>query len=200
MSGFGGGFGDGFGGGQDDGFGGGFGGGQGDAGAAGGNDGACFNCGEQGHMKGDCPNPRAAGAGQLTGECFNCGEVGHNKADCPNPQVPREFTGTCRVCEAVGHRAADCPTAGPKICKNCGDEGHTITACTNPRKIDRSKIDDVEAEVAWEGLCKAVKDRDMDDVKEAFLKYVKACPEATYPQLEEGFRDMNVPLYLIGLQ
>ncbi|KFY89629.1 hypothetical protein V498_06369, partial [Pseudogymnoascus sp. VKM F-4517 (FW-2822)] len=75
------------------------------------------------HMKGDCPNPRAAGAGQLTGECFNCGEVGHNKADCPNPQVPREFTGTCRVCEAVGHRAADCPTAGPKICKNCGDEG-----------------------------------------------------------------------------
>ena len=40
----------------------------------------------------------------------------------------------------------------------------------------------------------------MDDVKEAFLKYVKACPEATYPQLEEGFRDMNVALYLIGLQ
>jgi hypothetical protein len=40
----------------------------------------------------------------------------------------------------------------------------------------------------------------MDEVKEAFLKYVKACPDATYVDLEEGFRSMNIPLYLIAMQ
>lgn len=49
MSGFAGDFGDGFGGRQDYGFGGGFGVGQGDSGPASCNDGACFNCSEQGY-------------------------------------------------------------------------------------------------------------------------------------------------------
>jgi hypothetical protein len=35
--------------------------------------GACFSCGEKGHMKRDCPK----------NTCFACGGTGHTKADCP---------------------------------------------------------------------------------------------------------------------
>lgn len=64
-----------------------------DGGHGGGNDGACFSCGEQGqdsslpisallsltalthsHMKSDCPNPRVPREGG--GACFNCGQDG----------------------------------------------------------------------------------------------------------------------------
>ena len=53
------------------------------------------------HFARDCPDKK-----ENSGECFNCGELGHSKADCVNPRVEREFIGTCRVCEQVGHRAA----------------------------------------------------------------------------------------------
>lgn len=49
---------------DDGGFGGETGGGQG------GNGGGCFNCGQEGHMKSECPEPPKG----RTGACFNCGE------------------------------------------------------------------------------------------------------------------------------
>ena len=58
-----------------------------------------------------------------SGECYNCGDAGHNKAECPNPRVEREFTGSCRFCEQVGHRANECPEKPPAVCKVCNKEG-----------------------------------------------------------------------------
>lgn len=62
-----------------------------------GGDRPCFNCGEVGHRKPECPNPpvprEGGGGGGGDRPCFNCGEVGHRKSDCPNPAVPREGGG-----------------------------------------------------------------------------------------------------------
>jgi hypothetical protein len=46
----------------------------------------------------------------------------------------------------------------------------------------------------------AVAERDLDDFKEAVDMYVKACPDVTYPQLEEAFRSLGVPIYLIAIE
>lgn len=52
---------------------------------------ACHNCGESGHRKSECTNPRKA---RPAGKCFNCQQEGHSKADCTNEYVP-----SCRNCD-----------------------------------------------------------------------------------------------------
>lgn len=124
----------------------------------------------------------------------------HNKAECPNEAVAREFTGTCRVCEQVGHRASDCPNKPPEVCKNCQQEGHGAFECKNPRKIDRSKLPEVEPAISWEKVKEAVIDRDLEDVKEAIQVFLKALPDTTYAELEKAFRQQNVGIYLICIE
>ncbi len=142
----------------------------------------------------------------------------HNKADCPNPAVPREFSGTCRLCEKEGHRAADCPDAPPRMCKNCGEEGmsvvvhvkapvlmpdfsgHSITECKNPRKVDREGVPDVMPDLAWEELVTAARERDLDDVKTAVDKYLKALPTTTFVDLEKAFRAQDLSVHLIAFE
>ncbi|KAG1671883.1 hypothetical protein FOA52_003450 [Chlamydomonas sp. UWO 241] len=65
--------------------GGGRGGGRGDKAAAAAS-GACFNCGEVGHLGRDCPQKAGAGGGG-GGACFNCGETGHLSRDCPQKRA-----------------------------------------------------------------------------------------------------------------
>lgn len=172
----------------------GYGGGEETGDGGGGFSGACFNCGQEGHSKAECPEPPKARP------CFNCSEEGHTKAECTNPAVPREFSGTCRICEQQGHRASDCPSAPPKLCNNCKEEGHSILECKNPRKIERNDVEDVAAEVAWENLIKQSQEGDFDDMKDEVMKYIKASPDATYVQLEKAFRSQNIPIYLIATE
>ncbi|KAN0089767.1 hypothetical protein V8E51_020027 [Hyaloscypha variabilis] len=134
------------------------------------------------HSRRGCPNPAKPRP------CYNCGEEGHNKADCTNETIAREFTGTCRVYKQVGHRASDYPNKPPEICKNCQEEGHGAFECKNPRKIDCSKLLDVELADYWAKIKKAVANRDLEDLKEAIQIFLKAIPETTYAELEKAFR------------
>ena len=205
----------------------GFGNDNGFSGGGGAADGGCFNCGESGHNKSDCPVPR-----QFTGACNSCGKEGHMSKDCPDagPMVcrrckkaghmardcslpvvcPRCGEGhfvadcalpmTCRHCSEEGHLARDCPTAPPRLCNNCKEEGHAANECKAARKIDRDNVREEDPEKAVELMRKAAVDKDLDDVKEAFQMYVKACPDATYPDMEQLFRLEKIEVYLIAVE
>jgi len=62
--------------------------------------------------------------------------------------------------------AAECPTKPADVCRNCTQAGHKAANCTENRKIDRSKVLDMDKTEAWRMLVKASQQRDMDDFKE----------------------------------
>ncbi|KXX77045.1 Cellular nucleic acid-binding protein [Madurella mycetomatis] len=152
-----------------------------------GNDRAYFNCGEAGHNKAGCPNPRV-----LSGACRRCNKEGYWSKVCPNTPAMK-----CRECDSPGHVLKGCPE---RKCKNCGETGHTVTQYKAARNIDRSHLPNMSTEEAWALIMRVTKERDIDDVKQAIQIYVKPSPEATYPELEQAFRTQDVQLWLIAIE
>lgn len=71
--------------------------------------------------------------------------------------------------------------------------------CENARKINRENVKDVSPEEAWGKLQAAVKEKDVDDVKEALQEYVKATGgSVTYKELQESFIGGGINLWLIA--
>jgi len=71
------------------------------------------------------------------GPCFQCGQFGHNKAQCPIP-VDNEKGGPCFRCGQFGHIKAQCRAMkyGERdrvICQLCGKGGHTARQCRSVR-------------------------------------------------------------------
>ncbi|CAG8193498.1 unnamed protein product [Penicillium olsonii] len=170
--------------------------------------GACYNCGAEGHSKADCPEPRKGGG------CFNCGEEGHSKADCPHPRV---FKGACRICEKEGHPAAECPERPPDVCKNCLAEGHKTIECTEKRKFDLNHVADMLPMEAWAAMKKASDERDLDDFREvtaldesvhrpllirlqALKIYSKSSPDQTFADIEKKMREEDYKVFIIALE
>jgi len=100
----------------------------------------CFNCGETGHRKMDCPQaPVGGNRGGDDRACFNCGETGHRKMDCPQAPQGGARGGddrACFNCGETGHKKMDCPTApaggargGDQTCFSCGETGHRKIDC-----------------------------------------------------------------------
>ncbi|KAJ1326349.1 cellular nucleic acid-binding protein [Microdochium nivale] len=72
--------------------------------------------------------------------------------------------------------------------------------CKAPRHIDRSNIESVDPEIAWNRIKQAISVRDMDDAKLAIQQYVKATPDITYLELEKAFRNQSLGLFLIAVE
>lgn len=113
----------------------------------------------------------------------------------------------------------DCPNKGPDLCRNCLQEGmlliifqcgdlgltrnlsgHAIVDCKNSRKLDFTKIADVDADKAWEEIHEAIQERDGVEAKEAIQKYLKHFPEMGYVELENAFRAQEMDIYLIATE
>ena len=123
---------------------------------------ACHICGENGHLKRDCPQGGGGGGGGGGGRaakvCHQCGQPGHLKRDCPELSdvnalgegMAKMSTGgnsrsrrqTCYNCGEVGHISSACPqprqegeaerAAMHRKCFNCGKPGHLSADCTQP--------------------------------------------------------------------
>ncbi|VAH91002.1 unnamed protein product [Triticum turgidum subsp. durum] len=89
--------------------------------------GACFKCGEPGHMARDCFNGGGGGGGGGYGgggggNCYNCGEPGHIARDCPTSSG---FGGG-----GGGRFGGGGGGGGDRSCYNCGEPGHISRDCT----------------------------------------------------------------------
>jgi len=106
--------------------------------------GACFKCGESGHLARNCPNsaPQTKRAdGAQSGACFKCGESGHLARNCPNAApLAKQDDRTCRKCGEVGHIARDCGRRGGEGGRQSSDTGRgnlfaqAISAVSNPSR------------------------------------------------------------------
>ncbi|XP_050882451.1 transcription elongation factor SPT6 homolog isoform X9 [Lathyrus oleraceus] len=121
--------------------------------------GACFKCGESGHMARDCTQEGGGGrggggrgGGRGGGACFKCGESGHMARDCTQEgggggRGGGRGGGACFKCGESGHMSRECTQngggggggwggggrgggRGGGVCFKCGESGHMARECT----------------------------------------------------------------------
>jgi len=72
--------------------------------------GKCYNCGQFGHRKDKCPNPKI-----INNTCFTCKQAGHKRENCPlnnsNPfvNIIKNDSNKCYLCNENGHKRENCP-------------------------------------------------------------------------------------------
>ncbi|KAL8734084.1 MAG: hypothetical protein Q9181_003329 [Wetmoreana brouardii] len=161
---------------------------------AGGDDRACRICHETGHLARECPQKPEG-----FGKCFNCGEEGHNKAECTNPRVfsgtcrvcskeghsarecPDKPAVVCRNCKEEGHITSEC--------KNNKVFDNDNVATLPPEEAWEEVVKTAK---------EAVETRDLDEFRNAIKVYHKAIGELSYDELERSFRTNNIEIYIIA--
>ncbi|KAI4130495.1 MAG: hypothetical protein LQ338_001726 [Usnochroma carphineum] len=135
--------------------------------------GKCFNCGEEGHSKADCTNPRV-----FTGTCRICSQEGHAARDCPDkPPV------VCRNCKQEGHLTSEC----------------TNNKAFDYDNVATLPIEEAWTNVVNTAK-EAIETRDLDDFREAIKVYAKAVKDLNYEEIERSFRAHDIGIYLIATE
>jgi hypothetical protein len=103
----------------------------------------CHLCGNEGHLRADCPQ----------NICYNCQRTGHVARDCKEPRKNRRMA-ICYRCGCTGHHVSECPDQWRKYipivkegqrptleiasrirhyCYNCGGSDHLGDYCSESR-------------------------------------------------------------------
>ncbi|KAI4106409.1 MAG: hypothetical protein L6R37_002207 [Teloschistes peruensis] len=166
----------------------------GGADAGGGDDRACRICNEIGHLARECPQKPEG-----FGKCFNCGEEGHNKAECTNPRVFSGTCRLCQKEGHAARDCPDKPAPVCRNCKQEGHVTSECTNNKVFDLVDVAELPVEEAwDELVKSAKEAVESRDLDDFRNAVKVYKKAVGEVTYEELERSFRANDIGIYIIA--
>lgn len=95
----------------------------------------CKRCGEKGHEKRFCPQPKPFDE-PVDDVCWTCGHRGHYTKHCHQPENPSNDSAAynrfanCWNCRGSGHKRENCPNQQILFCSFCGKAGITTIACS----------------------------------------------------------------------